>query len=146
MSQDKNPVIVEQCFHVSVSQLWEAISELEQMKLWFFEDIESFSPELGFETQFNVQSGERNFMHLWKLIEVVPQEKLVYSWKYEGYKGASIVCFETLKNDKGSCLRLTHAVIESFPQTIPEFTSESCLEGWTYFICNRLKSFLERTS
>ncbi|MFT5749971.1 MAG: hypothetical protein ACI93S_001244 [Ancylomarina sp.] len=145
MNQEKNPVIVEQSFHVSVGKLWNAISELDLMRKWFFENIESFSPEVGFETQFKVQSGERDFMHLWKLTEVVPLEKLVYSWKYEGFKGASIVCFETFISEKGSCLRLTHTVTESFPQSIPEFTRESCLNGWKYFICDRLRSFLDDT-
>ena len=146
MNQEKNPVIVEQSFHVSVGQLWKAISELDLMKKWFFKNIESFSPEVGFETQFKVQSGERDFMHLWKLTEVVPLEKMVYSWKYEGYEGASIVCFETFISEKGSCLRLTHTVTESLPQSIPEFTRESCLSGWEYFICDRLKSFLDGTN
>ncbi len=145
MNQEKNPVIVEQSFHVTVGQLWKAISELDLMKKWFFENIESFSPEVGFETQFNVQSGERDFMHLWKLTDVVPLEKLVYSWKYEGYEGESFVCFETFISETGSCLRLTHTVTESFPQSIPEFTRENCLGGWKYFICDRLKSFLNET-
>ncbi len=143
MNKENHPVIVEQSFHVSVGQLWKAISELEQMKLWFFEDIESFLPEVGFETQFNVHSGERDFMHLWKLTEVVPLQKLVYSWRYEGYEGESFVCFETFISEKGSCLRLTHTVTENFPQSIPEFTRESCQCGWEYFINNRLKNFMD---
>ena len=143
MNKENHPVIVEQSFHVSVGQLWKAISELGQMKNWFFEDIESFLPEVGFETQFNVQSGERDFMHIWRLTEVVPLEKIVCSWKYEGYEGESLVCFETFISENGSCLRLTHSVIENFPQSIPEFTRESCLDGWKYFICDRLKAYTE---
>lgn len=146
MSQEKNPVVVKQSFHVSVSHLWKAISELEQMKLWFFENIEAFNAEVGFETQFNVKSGERDFMHLWKITEVIPLEKIVYLWKYDGYEGASTVCFETFISEKGSCLRLTHTVTESLPRSIPEFTRESCLSGWKYFICDRLKSFLDNTN
>jgi len=146
MNQEKNPVIVEQSFNVTVGQLWKAISELDLMKKWFFENIGSFSAEVGFETQFNVKSGERDFRHLWKVTEVVPQEKLAYSWTYEGYEGESFVCFETFISEKGSCLRLTHTVTEDFPQSTPEFTRESCLSRWKYFICDRLKSFLDSTN
>ena len=143
MNKENHPVIVEQSFHVSVGQLWKAISELGQMKSWFFEDIKSFSPEVGFETQFNVKSGERDFMHLWKITEVIPLEKIVYSWKYEGYEGESFVSFETFITEGGSSLRVRHVVTNSFPQAIPEFTRESCQGGWDYFICDRLKSYLE---
>ncbi|MGZ2371639.1 SRPBCC family protein [Ancylomarina sp. YFZ004] len=143
MNIDNGKVVVEQSFHVSVSQLWKAISELEQMKHWFFENIESFKAEVGFETQFNVKSGERNFMHLWKITEVIPLEKIVYSWKYEGYEGESCVSFETFITEGGSSLRVSHILINSFPQSIPEFTRESCQGGWEYFIHNRLKTFMD---
>lgn len=146
MNQEKNPVVVEQSFHVSISQLWKAISELEQMKLWFFENIEAFSAEVGFETQFNVKSGERDFIHLWKLTEVVPLEKIVYSWKYDGYEGESFVSFETFITEGGSSLRVSHVDTNSFPQSIPEFSRESCRQGWQYFINNRLKAFIEGKS
>lgn len=49
------------------------------MRQWFFENIESFKPEVGFETQFNVQAESRNFLHMWKIIEVVPMKKIVYN-------------------------------------------------------------------
>lgn len=68
-------------------------------------------------------------MHLWKLTEVVLLEKLVCFWKYEECEGESLVCFETFISEKGSCLRLTHTVIENFPQSISEFTRESCFCG-----------------
>ncbi|WP_372641614.1 SRPBCC domain-containing protein [Ancylomarina sp.] len=143
ISQKMNPVVVQQSFHVSISQLWKAISELEQMKHWFFENIEAFSAEVGFETQFNVKSGERDFRHLWKITEVIPLEKIVYSWKYEGYEGESFVSFETFITEGGSSLRVSHVVTNSFPQSIPEFTRESCQGGWEYFINNRLKNFMD---
>jgi len=142
MSMETKPVVVKQDFHVPVNQLWKAIIELDQMKLWFFENIENFSAEVGFETQFIVKSGERDFMHLWKVIEVIPLEKIVYSWKYEGYEGESFVSFETFIREGGSSIRVSHIVKNSFPQSIPEFTRESCLGGWEYFISNRLKSYL----
>jgi len=116
------------------------------MKQWFFENIESFKPEVGFETQFNVQSQDRNFLHLWKLTEVVSMKRITYNWKYEGYPGDSIVMFELLEQNDQTKLRLTHKVMESFPEDIPEFSRESGIEGWSYFIKKSLKEFLGKSN
>ena len=40
-------------------------------------------------------------------------------------------------------LRLTDQTLESFPDDIPEFTRESGIEGWTFFINKSLKEYLE---
>jgi len=53
-----------------------------------------------------------------------------------------MVSFE-LKEQAGGCrVTVTHTVVESFPQSIPEFTRESCLGGWSYFIQQQLASYL----
>jgi hypothetical protein len=41
-------------------------------------------------------------------------------------------------------LRLTYIVIEKFPEDIPEFTRESGMVGWNYFIRKKLKEYLEK--
>jgi uncharacterized protein YndB with AHSA1/START domain len=114
------------------------------MRQWYFENIPAFKPEVGFETQFNVRSQDRNFLHMWKVTEVVPGKKITYNWKYEGYPGDSVVVFELFKENNLTKLRLTHQVQESFPEDIPEFSRESGVEGWTFFIRKRLKEFLEK--
>lgn len=113
------------------------------MRKWYFENIPCFKAEVGFETRFNVKSQHRNFLHIWKVIKVVPFEKLSYNWTYEDYAGDSFVEFELFKMKKATHLKLTHHILESFPDNIPEFTRASGIEGWTYFIKKRLKNFLE---
>ncbi len=112
------------------------------MTQWFFEDITSFKPEVGFETEFNVMSHSRNFLHQWKLTEVIPNKKIIYNWKYGGYSGDSFVIFELFEKENHVKLILTHKVVESFLVDIPEFSRESCLEGWNYFIRKRLQEYL----
>ncbi len=146
MSDTNRPIIVEQTFKTSINNVWNAITQVDQMKKWFFENIESFKPEVGFETQFNVQSQDRNFLHLWKLTEVVPMKKITYSWKYGGYPGDSFVMFELLEQNDQTKLRLTHKGMESFPDDIPEFSRESGIEGWNYFIRKSLKKFLGKSN
>lgn len=143
MDDRRKPVIVEETFEVPLAIVWEAITEVNQMRQWFFDNIPAFDPTEGFETQFDVRSGDRNFRHLWKLTEVVPQKKIVYSWRYEDIHGDSIVAFELMELVDKTRLILTAKGLESFPVDVPEFSSESCEGGWNYFIKERLKEYLK---
>ena len=144
IKKNEEPIIVEQTFSTSVDTVWNAITRIEQMRKWYFESIPSFKPEVGFETQFNVKGRERNFLHKWKVTEVVPLKMLAYNWKYEEYPGNSLVKFELFEENKLTKLKLTHQVLEDFPDDIPEFKRESGVEGWTFFISKSLKEFLEK--
>ncbi|WP_114749718.1 SRPBCC family protein [Pleomorphovibrio marinus] len=142
MKDKDKPVVIEQTFEVSIDRLWKALTELKQMRLWFFENIEAFEPNVGFETRFIVENESRVFPHLWRITEVEPGKRITYNWKYEGYAGNSFVTFELSGGDDCSKLTLTHQITESFPQDIPEFRRESCEEGWKWFIKQRLKDYL----
>jgi uncharacterized protein YndB with AHSA1/START domain len=141
----EKPIIVEQTFPVSKEKLWSAITEHQQMTQWFFDNIESFEPKSGFTTKFIIENEGRIFPHLWKVTEVVPFKKITYKWKYEGYAGDSQVTFELREQNNGTQLKLTHLVLESFPQNIPEFSRESCLGGWHYFIKQQLMKYIMNT-
>jgi len=136
--------MVEQTFNESIDTVWNSITMIDQMRQWYFKNIPSFKPEVGFETQFSVQSQGRNFLHMWKVTEVVPKKMIMYNWKYDGYPGDSFVVFELFKQNNLTKLRVTHQVQESFPEDIPEFSRESCIEGWTFFTRKSLKEFFEK--
>ena len=138
------PIVVEQTFNASIETIWKAITEHDQMIQWFFDNIPSFKPEVGFTTQFDVEAGGRNFIHAWKLTEVIPKKKIVYNWKFSNYPGDGYVAFELLEQPDGqNTLRFTNTIVEDFPEGIPELTRESCIAGWEYFIQNSLKAYLE---
>jgi uncharacterized protein YndB with AHSA1/START domain len=142
MKKTDPPVIIEQNFDVSTAQLWDALTQEDQMRQWFFENMETFEPEPGFETRFVVENEGRVFPHLWKITEVIPLQKITINWKYEGYAGDSLVTFALAEQDKGSLLVLTHRVTEDFPEDVPEFRRESCTQGWKWFIRERLREYL----
>jgi len=146
MKKNEEPIIVEQTFNTSIDTVWNAITKIDQMRQWYFDSIPSFKPEVGFETHFNVQSQDRNFLHMWKVTEVVSMKKITYNWKYEGYAGDSFVLFELFEENNSTKLRLTHQVTVSFPEDIPEFLRESGVEGWTFFIKKGLKDFLKKNN
>jgi len=142
MNETSEPIIVEQTFSTSIQNVWNAITQIDQMQQWYFENIGSFQPEVGFETEFNVESQGRNFLHQWKVTEVVPPKKITYDWRYGNYPGDSFVTFEIFEEENHARLRLTCVGIENFPGDVPEFTRESCTEGWNYFLKKRLVEYL----
>lgn len=138
------PIIVEQVFSKSIEEVWSAITKHEEMIQWFFENIPDFKAEVGFKTKFNVDAGERQYMHLWTIEELIPLKKIVYNWTYENMDGKAFIHFDLFKQDGQTMLRLTNIGLDSFPEDIPEFTRESCIGGWQYFINQRLKEYLEK--
>lgn len=144
MKKTDEPIIVEETFNVSTRELWSAITELNRMTKWFFENIKSFEPKVGFETHFIIKNEDRIFPHLWRITEVKPEKRITYNWKYEGYEGDSFVTFELSEYENSSKLILTHQVTETFPQNIEEFKRESCIGGWNWFIKKSLKEYLEK--
>ena len=145
MKKGDKPIIVEENYQVPIEQVWSALTDLEKMRQWYFGNIPAFKPEVGFNTQFNVQSEDRIFPHQWRVTEVNPPQMITYTWRFDGYQGDSFVVFELFKQKEATKLRLTVQILESFPQDIPEFTRESCIAGWNYFLKQRLKEFLEKT-
>lgn len=143
MKTSDNPIVVEQTFDASLDTVWKAITAIDLMRQWYFDNIPAFKPVVGFETRFNVQSGGRDFLHLWKVTEVVPRKRISYDWRFEGYSGDSSVAFELFNNGESTSLKLTVTVRQDFPDDIPEFKRESCIDGWKYFIKERLKEYLE---
>ncbi len=139
------PIVVEQSFSVQPDAVWQAITKPDLMRQWYFEQIEDFRPEVGFETQFDIEVGNRIFRHQWKVTEVVPGKSITYSWEYAGFPGLGSTEWKLSGTGGGSKLVLISTGIESFSQDIPEFTRESGQAGWEYFVQQRLPKFLNRS-
>jgi uncharacterized protein YndB with AHSA1/START domain len=144
-SQMDTPVVLERTFNAPVEKVWKAITDIDQMKQWYFPQLESFKPEEGFETEFNVHHEGRDYFHIWKISKVVPLKKLSVEWKYKGYPGNSLVSFELFPQGDKTKLVLTHEKIETFdPEKYPELAPKNFREGWTQFMDKALKEFLEK--
>jgi len=143
MEMNPEPVVVEQTYDVPVDVVWKAITDKDQMRQWFFESIDGFKPDPGFETQFNVRAYDQDYLHVWKVTDVIPKKRTVYNWKYGGFPGDSFVIWELSEKPAGSKLKLTHKGYETFPKDNPVFSREATQAGWHYFICERLKAFVE---
>lgn len=119
----QEPFVIERVFNAPAHQVWEAITNKEQMKQWYF-DLPEFKPEVGFE--FNFLAGEENkeYLHLCKVTEVIAGKKLTYSWRYDGYEGNSFVTWELFAEGDNTRLKLTHAGLETFPANNPDFAKK----------------------
>ena len=129
----------------NVSSVWSAITVLDQMKKWYFDNIPEFNTDVGFTTEFVVVNDPRTFTHQWEITECIEQEKISYKWKFKEYDGESISHFELYpESDDVTRLRVRIEILKDFTDDISEFRRESCIGGWNYFVGDRLKNYLER--
>lgn len=123
-------VVVERTFNASVAEVWDALTDKDQMKEWYFE-VSDFKPEEGFEFEFYGGPEEIRFLHKCTVVDVEKQKRLSYTWRYEGYPGQSLVTFD-LVNEGAERTRLivTHRGLDTFPADSPHFVVENFNEGW----------------
>lgn len=136
--------VIERVFQAPAKTLWKAITDNDEMKLWYF-DIPEFRPEVGLEFRFmGGPSEDRQYQHICKIEDVIPDRKLAHSWKYDGYEGNTLVTFELFGEGNQTRLRLTHNGLETFPAGNPDFAKENFAEGWTWIIGTALKNYLDK--
>jgi uncharacterized protein YndB with AHSA1/START domain len=73
---------------------------------------------------------------------VVPQEKIAYTWRFEGHAGNSLVTFVLFADGDKTKLKLTHEGLETF-QKLPAYARKNFERGWTSLIGTSLKDFVE---
>lgn len=138
---EDNLIIIEQLLDAPVSKVWTAISDKDEMKKWYF-DLPDFEPKHGLEFQF--MGGKPDgvqYLHLCEIVAVVPEKKLSYTWRYEGYEGLSTVSFELEEQGNKTLLRLTHSGIESFPADNPDLAISNFRAGWDQIINHSLMQY-----
>ncbi|HZK77152.1 MAG TPA: SRPBCC domain-containing protein [Candidatus Kapabacteria bacterium] len=140
-------VIVERTFNAPVDRVWEAISNNDAMKQWYFK-LPEFRPEVGFEFEFEgVKPNKGIVLHKCRVTEVISGQKLAYTWQYEEYKGISTVTIELFAEGKHTKLRLTHSGLDSFIiNNDPALDAHNFAAGWADIIGRSLKEFVEMQS
>ena len=140
---NNEPFVIERTYNAPIEKVWKALTDKQQMKQWYF-DIAEFKPEVGFEFTFTGGSEEKKYTHLCEVLEVIPNKKLSYSWRYKDYEGNSVVMFELFDEGGKTRLKLTHAGLETFPKNNKDFGKESFAQGWKHIIGTSLKNFAEK--
>lgn len=143
---EKAQVILERTYNAPIERVWQAITDVDQMKQWYMPNLTSFRPEVGFETGFTAgKKGVKEWPHVWKITEVVPNKKISYEWRYEGFPGNSLVTFELTPDNGKTRLVLSHIGLETFEgDKNPGLEPHNFQEGWTQIIGTQLKDFVEK--
>jgi uncharacterized protein YndB with AHSA1/START domain len=136
------PLTIERTFNAPVALVWKAISDVEEMRRWYF-DLKEFKVEVGFEFDFTVEHEGMKYSHLCRVTEAIPPRKLAYTWRYDGHEGDSLVTFELFPEGDKTRLKLTHEGLETFPKH-PAFDRKNFTQGWTELIGTCLQDYLEK--
>ncbi|HSF55142.1 MAG TPA: SRPBCC family protein [Algoriphagus sp.] len=137
------PVVVEKEVTATKEKVWKALTEKDQMHHWYF-DVNGFEAVEGFQFQFVGQGIKgKDFVHLCTITEVIPEQKLQYSWVYEGYPGYSLVTFFLTETATGTKVKVIHLGLETFPQETEDFARKNFAMGWNEIIGKLLPEYLE---
>jgi|SRR6516164_2452380 len=139
-TEQADAVIVERTLNAPVAQVWKALTDVDQMREWYF-DLKEFKPEVGFEFEFVVEHEGNRYHHLCRITEVLPEKKIAYTWRYKGEPGTSLVTFELSADGQKTRVKVTHTGIETFPKS-PAYARKNFEAGWTA-IAAELKKFIE---
>lgn len=136
------PVVVEKEVLASKEKVWKALTEKDQMRHLYF-DVDGFEAVEGFQFQFVGQgTNGQDFVHHCTVTEVIPEQKLQYSWQYEGYAGYSLVTFILTETAAGTKIKVIHHGLETFPQETKDFAKENFTLGWNEIIGKLLPEYL----
>jgi uncharacterized protein YndB with AHSA1/START domain len=139
------PVIVERIYHAPVERVWQAITDPKLMKQWYF-DIPDFKAQTGNEFHFYGKGSKgEEYLHICRIYEIIPLQKLSHSWEYEDVQGQSLVTFELEPQGDKTKLKLTHRGLGTFPEDRADFARKSFNDGWTEILGTHLKNFLEKS-
>ena len=136
-------ILVERTFNVPVAKVWNALTDNEELKKWYF-NLAAFKPSVGFKFDFmgGPEDGTQ-YLHLCEVTEVIPHQKITYSWRYDNYPGNSLVTWELIDKGERTIVKLTHDGIHTLEEGGPDFARANFLEGWNYFMHTALKNYLE---
>ena len=136
-------IILERTYNARASCVWKALTDATLMKEWYF-DIPGFKAEVGFEFQFTGGTEAKQYLHLCRITEIIPERKLSHTWRYDGYEGNTEVSMELFPEGDNTRLKLTHSGLHSLPKE-PDFAASNFNAGWNHILGTSLKEFLEKT-
>ena len=137
------PIKISKTYNCTSEQLWSALTNINEMRKWYFEALPDFKPEVGFSTSFLLVNEGRKFTHQFRVLEVDTGRMIKYTFNFAEYDGDGFVQFEITEAEGGCLLNFSSVVTKDYPSDIPEFKRESGVEGWNWFLGERLEGYLD---
>ncbi|MGV8091806.1 MAG: SRPBCC domain-containing protein [Mangrovibacterium sp.] len=137
------PLIKEFDYNIPIGKVWQALTNVDKMKEWYFPQLQKFEPIVGYKFQFDDNSSE--YQKEWVVTKVKDERTLAHSWAYKGYPGSSEVIFDLFVDENKTRLRVTQTDLESFPNH-PHFKRERFEWGWNNLLGQNLRHLLEHNN
>ena len=112
-----------------MEDVWMAFTSASSMELWTGYSAD-FKPEAGYE--FSLWDGDITG----KVLEIIPQEKLVEEWYFEGENVESIATLKFFQEKNKVTVELIHT-------NIPDDAFDNITEGWVEYYLGAIKTFVE---
>lgn len=145
-STNSNAIVKEVLLDATPAKVWKAITDKYEMGKWYF-DLKEFKAVPGFEFEFEGGPEDRIYIHQCRITEVIPLKKLAYTWRYKGYKGATLVTFELFEEGESTRLKLTHEGLENFAENNnPDLDRKNFDAGWSQIIGTSIKDYIEKNT
>jgi uncharacterized protein YndB with AHSA1/START domain len=135
------PFVLEQVYDAPTRKVWQALTDENSMREWYFPQLMKFEPVVGFEFVFSNDGSP--FQKEWRVTKVEDGRLLAHSWIYKGYPGSSEVTFELFEQGDKTRLKLTHTGLASFP-TDAHFARHRFEDGWKQILGSNLKDHLAK--
>ena len=130
--------------HVEVDKIWQALTDVEQMKEWYF-TMNDFELAEGKQFYFYEPGENRKYKHVCTILEIKPNEEFRHTWSYpELTKGESTVSWYLKQEGEHTTVTLTHEHLETFADGGKDFDRENFVEGWNDILQNSLKTYVEK--
>lgn len=143
----KDSIILEKVYNAPLEMVWKAITEREQMKLWYFELPKEFKAEVG--SVFDWMGGPadgKQWLHRGKVVKVIENNLFSHTWEYPGYSGTSLVTWQLTAIDSNTTkLLFTHEFSIPFDANEEALRRENFVAGWDYIINTGLTEFLSKS-
>lgn len=135
-------VKVEAVFDATKSQVWEALTNTEIMKVWYF-DISNFRLAVGSEFSF-YEGDKKEYLHEGEILKAEQNAVLQHTWKHpQQSKGSSIVTWEIEETDNNKVkVTLSHEGLENFADAGPNFAPANYEMGWNAIVKTNLRNYL----
>ncbi len=134
-------ITIEAVFEATKDKVWEAITNSEKMKTWYF-NISNFKLELNNEFTFYGSDGTSHF-HKCKILNFEESKLFRHTWTYpEQSNGSSIVTWKIVEVDDKVKVTLTHQGLETFNDGGKDFAAANFEMGWNEIVKTNLRNYL----
>lgn len=135
-------VKVEVIVSATKSQVWDALTNAEIMKVWYF-DIPNFNLNIGSEFSF-YEGKKKEYLHQGKILKVEENKLLQHTWEHpEQSKESSTLTWEIDPLDDNKVkVTLSHEGLENFADAGANFAPENYEMGWNAIVKTNLRNYL----